>query len=91
MLEILYSVIAVVLYVLIALRIICFDSNATVHQRLHEMVAFILIAALFGQSINIIFYKDPVTIWDAFFALVLFVIVFRAKGNIAVIFRSKSL
>lgn len=91
MLENLYSMIAVALYIVIAFRIICFDSALSIHKRLHEFIAFILIAALFGQSINIIFYKDPVTIWDAFFAFVLFVIVFRAKGNIALIFRSNSL
>lgn len=87
----LYSLIAVVCYVLCATRIICFDSQNKKHSRKHEIVAMLLIAAFAGQSINIIFLKDPVTIWDAFFGIVLCTVVFRSKGNIADIFKSKAL
>lgn len=90
MFEFIYSAIAVACYLACAVRIICFDSKNRSRHRLHEVIAMMLIASFAGQSVNIIFLKDPVTIWDAFFGLVLFVIIFKAKGNTAFIFRGTS-
>ncbi|WP_266126115.1 phage holin family protein [Acinetobacter bereziniae] len=90
MLETIYSIIAVLCYVICAARILCFDSKYSHLNKVLETVACILIASLMAQSVNIIFFKDPVTIWDSFFSFVLLIIVLRAKGNVALIFRSKS-
>ncbi|MBF7683867.1 phage holin family protein [Acinetobacter sp. B5B] len=91
--ESLYSAIAVICYLVAATRILCFDSlqKKTHHNRMHQAIATLLIAAFAGQSINIIFLKDPVTIWDAFFGVVLLAVVLRSKGNIASMFRSHAL
>lgn len=90
MLETIWSCIAVACYIACAARILCFDSSNKNRHRLHEAVAVMLIGSFAGQSVNIIFLKDPVTVWDAFFGLVLLVVVFRSKGNIADMFRSKA-
>lgn len=90
MFEFIYSAIAVACYIACAVLIICFDGKNRNRHRLHEFIAMMLIASFAGQSVNIIFLKDPVTIWDAFFGVVLFVIIFKAKGNIAFIFKGKT-
>lgn len=43
-----------------------------------------------GQSIHILFFKDPVTLWDAVFSVLLAVIIYRAKGNVAKVIWSTS-
>ncbi|WP_314338437.1 phage holin family protein [Acinetobacter guillouiae] len=88
--ETLYSIVAFALYVAIALRIICFNSEIAHQHKAHEIIAFGLIASLIGQAINILLYKDPVTAMDVLVASFLFIIVFNAKGNIALLLRSKS-
>lgn len=90
MLETIFSVIAVVCYMICALRIICVDCGHADCNRLHAIVSALLIAAFMAQSVNIIFLKDPVTVWDAFFALVLCAVVFGSKGNVASMFRRMS-
>ncbi|ENX49101.1 hypothetical protein F943_01494 [Acinetobacter ursingii NIPH 706] len=82
-----FSIVAVLCYVACAFRILCFD-------RLHlqkcsfRLFAVVLIGAFLAQSIHIIFIKDPVTIWDAIFAVFLVVFIFRNKGNVVSMLRS---
>ncbi|MDR8305304.1 hypothetical protein FPK79_21275 [Acinetobacter baumannii] len=40
-------------------------------------------AAFLGQSVHILFFKDPVTLWDAIFAILLAVLIWRTKGNVS--------
>ena len=86
MLEIIFSICAVFCYMICALRIICVDCEFSECRRLHSIVSALLIAAFMAQSVNILFLKDPVTIWDVFFALVLSAVVFKAKGNVSAMF-----
>ncbi|MFX7296379.1 phage holin family protein, partial [Acinetobacter baumannii] len=65
------------------LRIICFDAEGLRHRHGFSILATILITAFIGQSIHILFFKDPVTLWDAIFAVLLAVLICRAKGNVA--------
>lgn len=90
MFEHIFSMIAVLCYFASALRILCFESNSATHKRLHEIMAMALIASFMGQSVNILFLKDPVTIWDAFLGVVLLVVICKAKGNIAKLLWSKT-
>jgi len=91
MLETIFSIIAVICYMICAFRIICVDSHHDHCNRIHAIVSAVLIAAFMAQSVNIIFLKDPVTVWDAFFALVLCAVVFGSKGNMAnIMFRRMS-
>ena len=73
-----------------AVRILCFENNNSAHKRKHELLAMILIASFMGQSVNILFLKDPVTVWDAIFGMVLFGIIWTAKGNVAQLFKGKN-
>lgn len=83
MIEMLFQLIALIAYLFCGLRIICFDSNGLRHRQGYSLLATILIASFMGQSVHILFFKDPVTVWDAVFAVLLTVIIYRAKGNVA--------
>lgn len=90
MIEIIFQVIALIAYMICGLRIICFDSAGLRHRRGFSILATILIASFIGQSVHILFFKDPVTLWDAIFAVLLAVLICRAKGNVAKLIWSTS-
>lgn len=90
MIEIIFQVIALIAYMICGLRIICFDSAGLRHRRGFSILATILIASFIGQSVHILFFKDPVTLWDAIFAVLLTVLICRAKGNVAKLIWSTS-
>ncbi len=82
-LEQIYSFIAVACYAISAIRIICFDGSIYSHKFMHKSLSFALIVGFLCMGINILYLKDPVTFWDAFFALFLVILICRSKGNIA--------
>ncbi|MBJ9373703.1 phage holin family protein [Acinetobacter sp. TGL-Y2] len=90
MIEIIFQLIALIAYMICGLRIICFDSAGLRHRREFSILATILIASFIGQSVHILFFKDPVTLWDAIFAVLLAVLICRAKGNVAKLIWSTS-
>ncbi|KAA8734920.1 phage holin family protein [Acinetobacter qingfengensis] len=90
MIEIIFQLIALFAYLICGLRIICFDSSGLRQRQEYSVLATILIAAFIGQSIHILFFKDPVTLWDAIFAVLLAVLILRSKGNVAKLIWSAS-
>jgi len=90
MIEMLFQLVALIAYLFCGLRIICFDSNGLRHRQGYSLLATVLIASFMGQSVHILFFKDPVTVWDAVFAALLAVIIYRAKGNVAKLIWSAS-
>lgn len=83
MIEILFQVIALFAYLFCGLRIICFNPIGLRYRHGYSVLATLLIASFMGQSVHILFFKDPVTLWDAIFAIVLAIIVFKSKGNVS--------
>ncbi|MFC2994867.1 phage holin family protein [Acinetobacter sichuanensis] len=83
MIEILFQAVALIAYLFCGLRIICFNSNGLRHRPGFSVLATILIASFMGQSVHILYFKDPVTLWDAVFAVLLAVIIYKSKGNVA--------
>lgn len=90
MIEFLFQSIALIAYLFCGLRIICFDSIGLQHRKGYSVLATILIASFMGQSVHILFFKDPVTLWDAVFAVLLAVIIYKTKGNVAKLIWSAS-
>lgn len=90
MIEMLFQLVALIAYLFCGLRIICFDSNGLRHRQGYSLLATILIASFMGQSVHILFFKDPVTVWDAVFATLLAAMIYRAKGNVAKLIWSAS-
>lgn len=83
MIEIIFQTIALLAYLICGIRIICFDPEGLRHRHGFSILATILIASFIGQSVHILFFKDPVTLWDAVFAVLLAVLIWRSKGNVA--------
>lgn len=90
MMEQLFQFIALIAYMICGVRIICFNPTGLQHRRGYSILATILIGAFMGQTIHILFYKDPVTLWDAIFAVLLCVLILRTKGNVAKLIWSAS-
>ena len=82
MIELFFQWIAVLAYLLCGLRIACFSDGGNLHRG-YSWLAALLIGSFLGQSIHILFFKDPVTLWDAIFAVLLGVLIWRSKGNVA--------
>lgn len=78
---IIFQVVAVLCYLFCGFRILSFERSS--YHRGFAIVASILIASFIGQAVYIVFFKDPVTMWDAILALLLTIIVHRTKGNVA--------
>ncbi|MFN4366518.1 MAG: phage holin family protein [Acinetobacter sp.] len=89
MIELLFQAIAVIAYVICGFRIAAFSHGGDFHRG-YSILAAILIAAFLGQCIHILFFKDPVTLWDAIFAVLLAIIIMRTKGNVAKLIWSPS-
>jgi hypothetical protein len=85
-----FQLIALIAYMICGIRIICFDAEGLRHRHGFSILATILIAAFIGQSVHILIFKDPVTLWDAIFAVLLAVLICRAKGNVAKLIWSTS-
>ena len=90
MIELFFQIVALIAYMICGLRIICFDAQGLQHRRGYSVIATILIAAFMGQSVHILFFKDPVTLWDALFAILLAVLILRTKGKVAKLIWSAS-
>jgi len=90
MIENLFQVIALSAYLFCAFRIICYSRNGADFHRGYAWLATVLIAAYLGQAVHILLFKDPVTVWDAFFAVLLAVLTFKTKGNVAKLIWSPS-
>lgn len=90
MMEQLFQFIALIAYMICGVRIICFNSEGLRHRQGYSVLAAILIGSFIGQSVHILFFKDPVTLWDAVFAVLLAVLIIKAKGNVAKLIWSAS-
>ncbi|PJI33042.1 phage holin family protein [Acinetobacter pseudolwoffii] len=82
MIELLFQTIAVIAYIFCGFRIAGFSHGGDFHRG-YSILAAVLIASFLGQSIHILFFKDPVTLWDAIFAIILAIVILRTKGNVA--------
>ncbi|MDD9317800.1 phage holin family protein [Acinetobacter lactucae] len=89
MIELIFQTIAVLAYLICGFRIVSFSHRGNFHRG-YSILAAVLIAAFFGQSIHILFFKDPVTLFDAVFAVVLAFLILRTKGNVAKLIWSTS-
>jgi hypothetical protein len=67
MIEFLFQFIAVLAYLICGIRIACYSPKETAFHRGYSWLATLLIASFLGQSVHILFFKDPVTLWDAIF------------------------
>ena len=85
---ILLPVIAALAYVLIALRVVCYQRNGARYRWGVSLVATVIVAASLVGAGEIIFYKPHVSASQAVLAWLLCFIVFRCRGNVAALLRA---
>lgn len=80
-------VIIALAYVLIALRVVCYQRNGARYRRGISLVATVIVAASLVGAGEIILYKPHVSASQAVLAWLLCFIVFRCRGNVAALLR----
>lgn len=84
---ILLPVIAALTYVLIALRVVCYQRNGASYRWGISLVATAIVAACLVGAVEIVFYKPHVSASQTVLAMLLCFIVFRCRGNVAALLR----
>lgn len=80
-------VIAALAYLLIALRVVCYQRNGACYRWGISLVATVIVAASLVGAGEIIFYKPHVSASQTVLAMLLCFIVFRCRGNVAALLR----
>lgn len=78
---------AAVAYLASALRLLCFQRNGARIRRGISLLACLLIGALICAGLEIILYQRPVSPWQAAIAVLLCILVYRSRGNLAALLR----
>lgn len=86
----LIALIVVAANVLIAGRLICYQRHGARYRPVMSILAYLLIVCAGGQVIDVLVNRAPVSIWDAGFAVVVALLVVRARGNVSCIVRTVS-
>lgn len=79
--------IVVVANVLTAGLLICYRRHGARYRPAMSILAYLLIVCAGGQVIDVLVNRSPVSIWQAGFAVVVALLVVRARGNVACIVR----
>lgn len=82
-----FTLIAVLANVATAGRLICYRRGCARFRRGVSLLAYIMIVCSGGQALDALFNHNPATPWEAGFAAVIAVLVWRARGNVACIVR----
>lgn len=85
--EIVIALIAVLANILTAGRLICYRRGCSRFRPGVSVLAYVLIVCSGGQAIDTLVNSAYVTPWEAGFAAVIAVLVWRARGNVAAIMR----
>ena len=78
---------AALAYLASALRLLCFQRNGARIRRGISLLACLLIGALICAGLEIILYQRPVSPWQAAVAVLLCILVYRSRGNLAALLR----
>ncbi|EOK5393413.1 hypothetical protein AO946_23380 [Pseudomonas aeruginosa] len=78
---------AALAYLASALRLLCFQRNGARIRRGISLLACLLIGALICAGLEILLYQRPVSLWQAAIAVLLCILVYRSRGNLAALLR----
>ncbi len=78
---------AAVAYLASALRLLCFQRNGARIRRGISLLACLLIGSLICAGLEILLYQRPVSPWQAAIAVLLCILVYRSRGNLAALLR----
>jgi hypothetical protein len=87
MLDFLLPMLTALAYLAAALRLVAFHRNGARYRRGISLLACLLIAALLCAGLEILLYQLPVSPWQAAIAVLLCILVYRSRGNLAALLR----
>lgn len=79
--------ITAVAYLLSALRLVCYSRGDARFRRGVSLLASLFGAALCLSGLEILLYRPPVSIWHAVTTVLLCILIFRSRGNVAALLR----
>lgn len=82
-----FALLAVLANIVTAGRLICYRRGCSRYRPGVSFLAYVLIVCAGGQAIDTVVNAAHVTPWEAGFAAVIAVLVWRARGNVAAIVR----
>lgn len=87
MITTLLPLLAAVAYIASAIRLVCFKRNGGRIRRGISLIACMLIASLLCSGLEILLYQPTVSPWQTAIAVLLCILVYRSRGNLAAILR----
>ncbi|RRV04445.1 phage holin family protein [Pseudomonas sp. v388] len=75
-------------YLLAALRLACYCRGQAKYRRGISLLASLTGAALSLCGIEILLYRTPVSLWHAVSTVLICLLIFRSRGNVAALMRS---
>lgn len=87
MLEQTIVLVAVMANLATALRLICYQRQGARYRLGMSLLAYALIVCTGGYAIDVVINHAPASPWVAGISLILAVLVFRARGNVAAVVR----
>lgn len=82
-----FALLAVLANIVTAGRLICYRRGCSRYRPGVSFLAYVLIVCAGGQAIDTVVNAAHVTPWEAGFAAVIAVLVWRSRGNVAAIVR----
>ncbi|PBK04013.1 hypothetical protein CNQ84_11715 [Pseudomonas abyssi] len=87
MLSTLFATLVAATHIITALRLVCYRRRGARIRRGISLLAALLIGTLLCNAVDIIIYRQPVTLWQGSLAILLLILVYRSRGNLAALLR----
>ncbi|KKO04051.1 hypothetical protein LCGC14_0089450 [marine sediment metagenome] len=87
MLSTLFATFVATAHIITALRLVCFRRRGSRIRRGIALLAALLIGTLLCNAVDIMVFQQPVTIWQGSLAILLLILVYRSRGNLAALMR----
>lgn len=81
------AILTALAYMAAALRMVLYHRGDARFRRGISTIAALLGGTLFISGLEILLYREPVSIWHAASIILLCVLVFRSRGNVAALLR----
>lgn len=87
MLSTLFATLIALTHLATALRLVCFRRRGSRIRRGIALLAALLIGTLLCNAVDIVVFQQPVTLWQGALAILLLILVYRSRGNLAALMR----
>jgi hypothetical protein len=77
-------------YLLGALRLACYCRGQSRYRRSVSLIASLLGASLSLCGLEILLYRPPVSPWHALSSVLMCLLIFRSRGNVAALMRPRT-